>query len=160
MLIQLPQGCPKLASKNLGVINRARQYFMPAHILALYKAQVRAHMEYCSHFWSGAPQYQLESFVRVQRGAAQIVGDLALLFYGIYHGECSEELFHLCSFQKTFIHILQSYGMSFRRVCGAGIAPVIPLVLQEKGGGDYVTSGDLYAHLSSFSIKKLFLFIV
>ncbi|VVC97766.1 unnamed protein product [Leptidea sinapis] len=106
------EGKAKLASKKLGVINRARQYFKPAHILALYKAQIRPHMEYCCHLWSGAPQYQLDPFDRVQRRAARIVGDpvlcerldhLALrrdvaslcVFYRIYHGECSEELSNL-----------------------------------------------------------------
>ncbi|XP_050668852.1 uncharacterized protein LOC126968081 [Leptidea sinapis] len=106
------EGKAKLASKKLGVINRARQYFKPAHILALYKAQVRPHMKYCCHLWSGAPQYQLDPFDRVQRRAARIVGDgvlcerldhLALrrdvaslcVFYRIYHGECSEDLFNL-----------------------------------------------------------------
>ncbi|CAG9783827.1 unnamed protein product [Diatraea saccharalis] len=47
----------KLASKKFGVLNRSRQYFTPAHRLQLYKAQVRPHMEYCSHLWAGAPQY-------------------------------------------------------------------------------------------------------
>ncbi|CAG5047615.1 unnamed protein product [Parnassius apollo] len=40
----------KLASKKLGVLSGAGQYFMPAHRQKqLYKAQVRPHMEYCSH---------------------------------------------------------------------------------------------------------------
>ncbi|VVC87685.1 unnamed protein product [Leptidea sinapis] len=57
-------GKAKLASKKLSVINRARQYFKPAHILVLYKAQVRPHMEYCCHLWSGAPQHHLDPFDR------------------------------------------------------------------------------------------------
>lgn len=102
----------KLASKKLGVLSRARRYFTPAHRLQLYKAQVRPHMEYCSHLWAGAPQFQLLPLDRVQRRAIRIVGDdvlagqldhLALrrdiaslcVFYRIYHGECSEELFDL-----------------------------------------------------------------
>ncbi|XP_045496949.1 uncharacterized protein LOC123695220 [Colias croceus] len=102
----------KLASKKLGVLARARQYFPPAHRLLLYKAQVRPHMEYCSHLWAGAPQYQLLPFDRLQRRACRIVDlpeltdrldplalrrDVASLcvFYRIYNGECSEELFAL-----------------------------------------------------------------
>ncbi|VVD04280.1 unnamed protein product [Leptidea sinapis] len=159
------EGKVKLASKKLGVINRARQYFKPAHILALYKAQVRPHMEYCCHLWSGAPQ------------AARIVGDTEqcsalrrdvaalCVFYRIYHGECTEELLNdiiptiwmcgglpQCGFQ-AFFHVLQSCGMNFlvrffrddttwvpsKRArtpsLKAGNTPVIPLVLQEIVGG-------------------------
>ncbi|VVC98077.1 unnamed protein product [Leptidea sinapis] len=176
------EGKAKLASKKLGVINRARQYFKPAHILALYKAQVRPHMEYCCHLWSGVPQYQLDPFDRVQRREARIVGDLALcerldhlalrrdvaslcVFYRIYHGECSEELYDIiptiwmcggppqCGFQGAFFLALRSCGMSFLVRCfqddttwvpsrkartpslKAGNPTVIPLVLQESVGG-------------------------
>ncbi|XP_013162491.1 PREDICTED: uncharacterized protein LOC106113978 [Papilio xuthus] len=100
----------KLASKKLGVLSRAKQYFQPGHRLQLYKAQVRPHTEYCSHLWAGAPQYQILPFDRIQRRAIRIVNDRALtdrldalalrrdvsslcIFYRIYHGECSEELF-------------------------------------------------------------------
>ncbi|CAK1591446.1 unnamed protein product [Parnassius mnemosyne] len=85
---------------------------MPAHRLQLYKAQVRPHMEYCSHLWAGAPQCQLLPLDRIQRRAARIVDDRALfdrldslalrrdvaslcIFFRIYHRECSEELFGL-----------------------------------------------------------------
>ena len=70
------------------------------------------HIEYCSHLWAGAPQYQLEPFDRIQRRAVAIIGDtviyerlntLALrrdvaslcVLYRIYHGECPRELFEL-----------------------------------------------------------------
>ncbi|XP_045499440.1 uncharacterized protein LOC123697067 [Colias croceus] len=69
-------------------------------------------MEYCSHLWAGAPQYQLLPFDRLQRRASRIVDrpeltdrldplalrrDVASLciFYRIYNGECSDELFGL-----------------------------------------------------------------
>nr|CAX36787.1 hypothetical protein [Papilio dardanus] len=61
----------KLASKKLGVLSRAKQYFQSDHRLQLYKAQVRPHMEYCSHLWAGAPQYQLLPFDRIQRRATR-----------------------------------------------------------------------------------------
>ncbi|CAK1595972.1 unnamed protein product [Parnassius mnemosyne] len=102
----------KLASKKLGVLSRAGQYCMPAHRLQLYKAQVRPHMEYCSHLWTGSPQCQLLPLDRIQRRVARIVDDRVLsdrldslalrrdvaslcIFFRIYHGECSEELFGL-----------------------------------------------------------------
>ncbi|CAH2041149.1 unnamed protein product, partial [Iphiclides podalirius] len=102
----------KLASKKLGVLSKARQYFTSAQRLNLYKAQIRPHMEYCSHLWAGAPCYQLLPFDRIQRRAARVIDDQGLsdqldplamrrdvgslcIFYRIYHGECSEELFGL-----------------------------------------------------------------
>ncbi|XP_046976601.1 uncharacterized protein LOC124542738, partial [Vanessa cardui] len=109
------EGKAKLASKKLGVLSKARhvgQYFTSVHRLKLYKAQIRPHMEYCSHLWAGAPQYQLLPFDRIQRRAARVIDDQALsdlldplalrrdvgslcIFYRIFHGECSEELFGL-----------------------------------------------------------------
>ncbi|CAG9790629.1 unnamed protein product [Diatraea saccharalis] len=114
------EGKAKLSSKQLGVPNRSRHYFTPAHRLQLYKAQVRPHMEYCSHLWSGAPQYQVLPLDRIQRRAIRIVDcrdtssrldplalrrDVASLciFYRIYYGECSEELFGLIP-AATFRH--------------------------------------------------------
>ncbi|CAK1588262.1 unnamed protein product [Parnassius mnemosyne] len=84
----------------------------PAQRLQLYKAQVRPHMKYCSHLWAGAPQCQLLSLDRIQRRAVRIVDDSSLsdrldslalrrdvaslcIFFRIYHGKCSEELFGL-----------------------------------------------------------------
>lgn len=102
----------KLTSKTLGVLNRAKQYFTPTQRCLLYKAQVRPHMEYCSHLWHGAPKYQLLRFDSLQRRAVRIVNDPKLtstleplslrrdigslcVFYRLYNGECSEELFEL-----------------------------------------------------------------
>ena len=65
----------KLASKKLGVLNRARRYFTPRQRLVLYKAQVRPHVEYCSHLWAGEPKYQLDPLDSLQRRAVRIVGD-------------------------------------------------------------------------------------
>ncbi|RVE41561.1 hypothetical protein evm_013795 [Chilo suppressalis] len=179
------EGKAKLASKKLGVFNRSRMYFTPAHRLQLYKAQVRPHMEYCSHLWAGAPQYQLLPLDRIQRRAARIVDDqdlsdqldpLALrrdvaslcVFYRIYHGECSEELFglipaaafrHRTSRQKFHPHHLDAWlstTQCFRTdttqkpskkertpSLKAGIAFVILLVLQvSMSDGDHLPSGE------------------
>ena len=101
-----------MASKKLGVLNKAKQCFTPGHRLLLYKAQVRPHMEYCSHLWAGAPQYQLLPLDSIQRRAIRIVDDPLLtngldhlslrrdvgslcVLYRLYYGECSEELFNL-----------------------------------------------------------------
>lgn len=100
----------KLAAKKLGVLNRAKRYFTPRQLLLLYKAQVRPHMEYCCHLWAGAPAYQLAPLDSIQRRAVRIIEDprqssrvepLSLrrdfaslcVFYRLYNGLCSEELF-------------------------------------------------------------------
>ncbi|CAF4900062.1 unnamed protein product [Pieris macdunnoughi] len=132
------EGKAKLASKKLGVLSKARRYFTPGHRMQLYKAQIRPHMEYCSHLWAGAPQYQLLPLDRIQRRAVRIVDDQSLsewldplalrrdvgslcIFYRIYHGECSEELFglipaaefhHRTSRQNTKFH---PYHLDVRR---------------------------------------------
>ncbi|CAK1594049.1 unnamed protein product [Parnassius mnemosyne] len=49
------EGKAKLASKKLGVLSRAGQYFMPAHRLQLYKAQVRPHMNIVPISGQGLP---------------------------------------------------------------------------------------------------------
>ena len=59
------EGKAKLTSKKLGVLNRAKRNFQPQHRLLPYKAQVHPHMEYCSHLWAGAPQYQLLPLDRI-----------------------------------------------------------------------------------------------
>lgn len=101
-----------LTSKKLGVLNRAKQYFTPKQRLLLYKAQVRPHVEYCSHLWHGAPKYQLLRFDSLQRRTIRIIGDPKLtdslrplsqrrdigslcVFYRLYNGQCSDELFNL-----------------------------------------------------------------
>ncbi|CAH2084689.1 unnamed protein product [Euphydryas editha] len=102
----------KMASKKLGVLNRAKRYFTPGQRLLLYKSQVRPHMEYCSHLWAGAPAYQLGPLDSVQRRAVRIVDDPILtsdieplslrrdlaslcVLYRLYNGLCSEELFEM-----------------------------------------------------------------
>ncbi|CAH2235743.1 jg11402 [Pararge aegeria aegeria] len=71
-------------------------------------------MEYCSHLWAGAPLNQLLPFDRIQKRAVQLVDNPKLtcsleplghrrdvsslyVFYRLYNGECSEELFALRS---------------------------------------------------------------
>ncbi|KAJ0174424.1 hypothetical protein K1T71_009532 [Dendrolimus kikuchii] len=114
------EGKVKLASKKLGVLNRSKQYFTQRQRLVLYKAQVRPHMEYCSHLWAGAPAYQLNPLDSIQRRAVRIVDDPILadgldtlglrrdfaslcVFYRLYNGECSEELFRMVP-SSSFYH--------------------------------------------------------
>ncbi|CAH2251936.1 jg13822 [Pararge aegeria aegeria] len=68
----------KVAAKKLGILNKVRRYFTPGQRLALYQAQVRTCMEYCSHLWGGSAKYQLEALDSVDRRARRIIGDNSL----------------------------------------------------------------------------------
>ncbi|CAH2252077.1 jg13875 [Pararge aegeria aegeria] len=103
----------KVAAKKLGILNKVRRYFTPGQRLALYQAQVRTSMEYCSHLWGGSAKYQPEALDSVDRHARRIIGDNSLtqakphslqhrrnvaclsVFYRIYFGQCAQELHNL-----------------------------------------------------------------
>lgn len=102
----------KTTSRKLGILNKVRRFFTPEQRLLLYKAQIRSCAEYCSHLWDGSAKYLLDALDSLQRRAVRIIGDpmvskfleplqlrrdIAALsvFYRLYHGECSEELFNL-----------------------------------------------------------------
>ena len=121
-------------------------YFTPKHRVALYRTQVRPHMEYCSHLWAGVLQYQLDSFERIHRRAVRIVGDpmicagldtLALrrdvscyrcaFSTAFICGECSGELFDLLP-AAEFSNLIKTpllcgfVGISFRAPLNCGMA--------------------------------------
>ncbi|CAH2226404.1 jg26617 [Pararge aegeria aegeria] len=68
-------------------------------------------MEYCFHLWDGSAKYQPDALNSVDHRARRLIGDLAnnklkslehrrkvaclSVFYGIYFGECAQELFDL-----------------------------------------------------------------
>lgn len=43
----------QVAFKNLGVLNRAKEYCTSQHRLMFYKVPVRPHAEFCAHPWTG-----------------------------------------------------------------------------------------------------------
>ena len=92
------------ATRKLGVFRKARQYFrLIGFVQGL--GSVLYGLFYCSHLGAGAPQYQLDPFIRIQRTAGKIVEDSMVckrfdtldfdiemsfrcaFFYHIYHGE-------------------------------------------------------------------------
>nr|CAH7733039.1 unnamed protein product [Callosobruchus chinensis] len=93
----------------LGYLFRARKYFSPSKLLALYKAQIRPSLEYCSLIWGAAAPTTLSKLGAVQRRANRLtgnpvltchlqllsnrcaVGDLSL-FYRYSNVFCSSEL--------------------------------------------------------------------
>ena len=111
------------------MLNRAKQYLTSRQQLLLYKAQVRPHVKYCSHIWAEEPRYLLEPFDSIQWRSVTIVDDLDLtnglehlslcrdmgslrVFYRLYNGECSKELFDLVPTSDSTIAPL-AIGMEF-----------------------------------------------
>ena len=68
----------KNASQKLGFLFRAKKYFTSRQLFLIYKAQVRAVLEYCSHIWSSAPKQTLKLLDSVQRRAIRLVDDASL----------------------------------------------------------------------------------
>ena len=87
------------------------KFLSPEVALYLYKSTIRPCMEYCCHFWAGAPSYYLELLDKLQKLTCRTVGpSLAasleplahrqnvaslILFYRHYFGRCSSELAQL-----------------------------------------------------------------
>ena len=64
----------KYASQKLGFLSRARGYFSPSQLLTVYKSQIRPSLEYCSHFWGGAPKSR-HLLNRVQSKAIHLINN-------------------------------------------------------------------------------------
>nr|CAH7733753.1 unnamed protein product [Callosobruchus chinensis] len=100
------------AGKKLGYLFRARKYFSPSNLFALYK--ITPSLEYCPHIWGAASPTTLSILDAVQRRAIRLIGDPALtcylqplshrravgdlsLFYRYSNGFCSSELTSIIS---------------------------------------------------------------
>nr|CAH7714140.1 unnamed protein product [Callosobruchus chinensis] len=62
------------ARMQKAVILGATKYFSPSNLLALYKAQIRRSLEYCSHIWGAAAPTSLSILDAVQRRAIRLIG--------------------------------------------------------------------------------------
>ncbi|RVE42156.1 hypothetical protein evm_013196 [Chilo suppressalis] len=54
----------KTASRKLGVLNKVQRFLKPDQLCLLYKTQMRACVEYCSHLWDGSAKYLLDALDR------------------------------------------------------------------------------------------------
>ena len=50
----------KTASKKFGALIRSMKFLSPEVALYIYKSTICPCMEYCCHFWAGAPSYYLD----------------------------------------------------------------------------------------------------
>ena len=99
----------KHESRNLGFLSRARGYFSPFQLLTIYKSQIRPSLEYCFHFWGGAPKSSFRLLDEVQSKVIRLFNDPNLtkspqslshrrlvadlsIFYRYFHGHCSQEI--------------------------------------------------------------------
>ena len=64
----------KHASQKLGFLSRARGFFSPSQLLTIYKSQIRPSLEYCSHFWGGAPR-SLHLLDKVMSKATRLINN-------------------------------------------------------------------------------------
>ena len=101
----------KTASKKIGALIRFMKFHSPEVALYLYKSTIQPCMEYCCHFWAGAPSCYLELLDKLQKQICSIAGpspaasleplahrrnEASLsLFYRYYFGRCSSELTQL-----------------------------------------------------------------
>ena len=101
----------KTASKKIGALICSMNLLSPEVALYLYKSTINPCMEYCCHFWAGAPSCYLELLNKLQKRICRTVGpSLATsleplahrrnvatlrLFYKYYFGRCSSELAQL-----------------------------------------------------------------
>ena len=57
----------KTASKKIGALIRPMKFFFPEVALYLYKFTISPCMEYCCHYWAGAPSCYLELLDKLQK---------------------------------------------------------------------------------------------
>ena len=63
----------KTASKKIGALIRSMKFFSPEVALYIYKSTIWPCMEYCCHFWTGAPSCYLELLDKLQKRICRTV---------------------------------------------------------------------------------------
>ena len=64
----------KTASKKIGALIRSMKLLSPEVALCLYKSTIYPFMEYCCHFWAGAPSCYLGLLDKLQKRIYRTVG--------------------------------------------------------------------------------------
>ena len=98
----------KTASEKIGALTHSMRFLSPEVAFYLYKSTILPCIEYCCHFWAGAPSCYLELLDKLLKQICRTVGpSLAAslkplphhgnvasltLFYRYYFGKCSSEL--------------------------------------------------------------------
>ena len=66
----------KTASKKIGALICSMKFLSPEFALYFYKCTRRPCVEYCCHFWAGAPSCHLDLLDKLQKQICGIVGFL------------------------------------------------------------------------------------
>ena len=64
----------KTASKKIGAVICSIKFLSPEVALHLCKSTIQPYMEYCCHFWAGAPSSYLELLDKLQKWKCRTVG--------------------------------------------------------------------------------------
>ena len=64
----------KTASKKIGALIPSMKFLFPEVALYLYKSTIRPCVEYCCHFWAGAPSCYLKLLDKLQGRICRTVG--------------------------------------------------------------------------------------
>ena len=64
----------KTASKKIGALICSMKFLSPEFALYFYKCTIRPCVEYCCHFWAGAPSCHLDLLDKLQKQICRIVG--------------------------------------------------------------------------------------
>ena len=120
----------KDASQKLGFLSRARGYFSPTQLLTIYKSQIHASLDYCSHIWGFAPKSSFHLLDRVQSRAIRLINNPGLtnslqslshrrlvadlsIFYRYFHGHCSQEIKNIIPDLVRRVHTLTTRSSTF-----------------------------------------------
>ena len=76
----------KTASNKIGALICLMKFLSPEVALYLYKSTIWSCVEYCCHFWAGAPSYYSEMSDKLQKWICRTVGpSLAASFEPLAH---------------------------------------------------------------------------
>ena len=67
-------GMGKTASKKIEALIHSMKFHSPEVTLYLYKSTIQPCIEYCCHFWAGAPSCYLELLHKLQKQIYMTVG--------------------------------------------------------------------------------------
>ena len=70
----------KTVSKKIAALVCSIQFLSPKAALYLYKYTLQPYMEYCCHFWAGAPSCYLRSLNKLQKQICRTAGPSVAVF--------------------------------------------------------------------------------
>ena len=106
----------KTASRKIGALINSVTFLSPEVTLYLYKSTICPCMEYCYHFWGGAPSCYLGLLDELEKRICRTVGpSLAVSLEPLAHGQnvASLSLFYRYCFGRSFSELAQLVRLPF-----------------------------------------------